>query len=293
MKSHLRSVPQPRIIGGGETQPTRYPFTVSLQNVQHFCGGTLIASDVVLTAAHCTIIDFSEVTVVIGSHTVDGKTSMGNEVEKLGVTRVYTHPEYNALTNNYDFALIFLDTPTTSNVKYARLNDDAQVPSTADTLTAIGWGDTSAGEGYDYSNILMEVDVDYMENEDCDASSDSQDSYKGMIFDAMLCASRPGKDGCQGDSGGPIIIKGSDASQDVQVGIASWGYGCASPDFPGVYSRVSVGYKWIRNRVCRRSLDPPEWFDCWEKKTMSYRFAYNKNGKRIKGEIVRNNVFKK
>jgi trypsin len=184
---------------------------------------------------------------------------MGNEVEKIGVTRVYTHPEYNAQTNNNDFALVFMDAPAVSNVNYVRVNDDAQVPSTTDTLTAIGWGDTSAGEGYDYSNTLMEVDVDYMENDECDASSDSKDSYNGMIYDAMLCASRPGKDGCQGDSGkftiskrsvfmfrslltfiflspagGPIIIKGSDASQDIQVGVASWGYGCASPDFPGV-----------------------------------------------------------
>lgn len=308
-------MPQPRIIGGSESESTRYPYTVSLQNVLHFCGGSLIAPDVVLTAAHCTIIDFSEVTVIIGSHTLDGKNSMGKEVEEISVTRVYTHPEYSALTNNYDFALLFLDRSAASNVDYLRLNDDEQAPTMRDTLTAVGWGDTSIGGGYDFSNILMEVDVDYVENEVCDASKDSVDSYKGMIYDAMLCAAANGKDGCQGDSGkfinliklelhrvlfahphpfhtgGPIIIKGSDPSKDVQVGVSSWGYGCASPDFPGVYARVSSGYKWVRNRVCRRSKDPPEWFDCWEKKSMANRFAFNKYGKRIKGKVERNNVF--
>ena len=194
---------QPRIIGGDEMSPTRYPFTVSLRmNGEHFCGGTLIAPDVILTAAHCTIIDFNAVTAVIGSYTIDGQTTMGEKIEKIPVQRVYAHPEYNSMTNNYDIALVFLKESATSNVKYARLNSDIQVPNAGETLTALGWGDTTAEDGYDPSNVLLEVDVDYIENDECEASKDSNnDSYEGKIKDTMLCAGSPGKDGCQGDSG--------------------------------------------------------------------------------------------
>eukprot|EP00804_Cyclotella_cryptica_P010220 CCRYP_016702-RB/>CCRYP_016702-RB protein AED:0.02 eAED:0.02 QI:769/1/1/1/1/1/2/859/152 len=143
----------------------------------------------------------------------------------------------------------------------------------------MGWGDTTVEDGYDLSDVLLGVDLDYIPNDVCDASSDGIDTYQGLVKDSMICASKSGRDGCQGDSGGPIIVKGSDHTKDVQVGVSSWGYGCASPDFPGVYSRVSNGYRWIRNRVCRRSVDPPEWFDCWKKKSLALRFAINgKNG---------------
>ena len=64
--------------------------------------------------------------------------------------------------------------------------------------------------------------------------------------------------------GGPIIIPGKDqnGSKDIQVGVSSWGVGCANRDFPGVYSRVSSQYRWIKNKVCRKSRDPPASFDC-------------------------------
>lgn len=204
---HLSYEMQPRIIGGDETSPKRYPFMVSLRiNGEHFCGGTLIAPDVILTAAHCTIIDFNAVTAVIGSHTIDGQTTMGENIEKISVQRVYSHPDYSSITNNYDMALVFLKESATSNVNYARLNSDIKIPTKEDTLTALGWGDTTAEDGYDFSNVLLEVNVDYMENDECDASKDSNnDSYEGMIKDTMLCASSPGKDGCQGDSGRFIV----------------------------------------------------------------------------------------
>ena len=124
-------------------------------------------------------------------------------------------------------------------------------------------------------------------------------SLDGMITDNMLCAMDHGEDACQGkffaclhfmfqmqyffffcssssrctlscplshagDSGGPLVLKGSDlhGNEDVQVGVVSWGYSCADPDFPGVYSRVSSAYQWIRTEVCLKSQYPPDEFDC-------------------------------
>jgi len=65
--------------------------------------------------------------------------------------------------------------------------------------------------------------------------------------DLMICAARSGKDSCQGDSGGPLIIKGEDATSVVQVGIVSWGTGCAQEGYPGIYSRVEAGLGFIEN----------------------------------------------
>ena len=65
----------------------------------------------------------------------------------------------------------------------------------------------------------------------------------------MVCAARDGIDSCQGDSGGPLIIKGAIASADVQVGIVSWGIGCADPSYPGVYARVSEKIDWIQAQI--------------------------------------------
>jgi len=91
-------------------------------------------------------------------------------------------------------------------------------------------------------------------------------TMKGSITDNMLCASSKHSDACQGDSGGPLIRKGNDefGSRDMLVGIVSWGLGC-SQDFPGVYSRISAQWGWIRKNVCLHSVvPPPDQFKCSE-----------------------------
>lgn len=115
--------------------------------------------------------------------------------------RVYVHPQYDAATNQYDFALVFLPRPTAAKVEYVRLNADPEYPSQADVLTALGWGDTTVEDGYVLSDVLRGVDVDYIPNGVCDASTDGKDAYQALIKDNMLCASKAGRDGCQGDSG--------------------------------------------------------------------------------------------
>ena len=99
-------------------------------------------------------------------------------------------------------------------------------------------------------------------NEECDKSDGEFGSYEGQITSNMLCAREEGggEDSCQGDSGGPLVIKGANASEDVQVGVVSWGIGCASKDYPGVYARVSAQYDWIKGEVCKGSKNPPSSF---------------------------------
>eukprot|EP00951_Prasinocladus_malaysianus_P004005 scaffold28405_cov40-Prasinocladus_malaysianus.AAC.1 len=119
-------------------------------------------------------------------------------------------------------------------------------------LHVMGWGTTSSGGSS--APRLMEVDVAYHSNPDCN------DAYgAGSITDSMMCAASPGQDSCQGDSGGPLIVKRDEAVYDVQVGVVSWGYGCADPRYPGVYARISDVRSWLDYEVAQlgHSLPSP------------------------------------
>lgn len=78
----------------------------------------------------------------------------------------------------------------------------------------------------------------------------------------MVCAEDEKEDACEGDRGGPLIVKGLLPRLDVQVGVVSWGLGCAHEIFPGVYSRISTQMNWIKQKVCEHSEAPPDSFEC-------------------------------
>lgn len=209
-----------------------------------------------LTAAHCQGGNYD---VVINRHDLGTNTG-----DRIKMVKEIPHPKYNDRTTNYDFNLVFLDRPTNQNVALVNLNDNKNSPSVNEEVWVMGWGDTVADDYVQrLSDKLMDVSVNVISNGDCDASEGSingwNDSYKGQISDQMLCARDNNEDACQGDSGGPLVLRGNDNSgaKDVQVGVVSWGIGCASKSFPGVYSRVSEAYDWIKDEVCSRSSDPP------------------------------------
>jgi len=247
-----------RIINGEEAQEGRYSYAVSLQDdYGHFCGGTLIAPDVVLSAAHCA---GGEYKVVVGRH--DLRTDVGDAVD---VEVEMVHPGYDDDTTDNDFMLLFLKRGTTENVDFAIVNPD--MISEGQDVTVMGWGDIDPDQDEsELANELMEVEVTVISNEDCDASEGTEpgweDNYNGQITDNMMCAEHDKmKDACQGDSGGPLVIR-SDSGEDSLVGVVSWGVGCAHDDFPGVYSRVSAQYDWIEQHVCENSSAPPSYFKC-------------------------------
>lgn len=258
----------PRIIGGTVTGSDRFPFVASLLDtgtMAHICGGTLVAPDVVLTAGHCSSYFDS---IQVGRHDiVNGKP---RTYDHLVVEEHVTHPSYGNVIM-HDFALAKLY--GTSGVKPVRMNNRRNVPAVDEALTVMGWGVTEEGDSSTASDVLREVDVISMSNEECEKSSGEyggeQVSYNGYIVKSMMCAWMEGVDACQGDSGGPIIkarVEGGGGGwqEDVQVGIVSWGLGCAHGSFPGVYARLSAVDDWLRNSICRMSADPPAYLGCAE-----------------------------
>lgn len=232
-------LPQPMIVGGEEVDPAcpncKYPFMVSVEYNGgwggHFCGGSLVREDWVVTAAHCVQGDSpSSIRVKIGMHDLDG--TAGYEVRY--VDNIIIHPQYSGNSLDNDYALLHLTVP--SNFEPIKLvtsdsHDDEPVMS-----TTMGWGATQSG-GWG-SDVLLEVDVPI--DDSCGNYSNSS------ITNNMVCAgdSNGGEDSCQGDSGGPLIMTNSDGEYEL-IGIVSWGYGCAEAGYPGVYSRIYPKLGWF------------------------------------------------
>jgi len=249
-----------RIINGTTAEADRYNYFVSFQSISFqnktaLCGGSLVAADVVLTAAHCEIPDLRDSWAVIKRHDLND-ISEGTVILVEGSP--LPHPNYDFDSTKYDndFMLLFLRDPAPQDAAFVKLNSDPNVPAAGDYVTVMGHGDTEFNGTS--SMELLEVEINAVSNEEC------QESYRSNFTDNMLCAADIGEDSCQGDSGGPLVIKGNDAhgSDDIQVGVVSWGTGCAHPEYAGVYARVSSAFDWIRQEVCARSKYPPAEFDC-------------------------------
>jgi trypsin len=221
----------PKIVGGMEAAKGEFPFIVSLQSSSgsHFCGGSLIKKNWVLTAAHCVEGGYLK-SVVIGLHT-QGVTA---GTEKFTVLQIVKHPNWDTNTMFNDYALVKLS----GDSKFAPIALNTKELSGKVDFVTTGWGTTSEGSQSIAKN-LMKVSVPLVSKETCSAA------YPDAINDSMICAGFPegGKDSCQGDSGGPLVT-GTGANRTL-AGVVSWGEGCARPNKYGVYSKVNAAVTWI------------------------------------------------
>lgn len=217
------------IVGGQAVSNALYErYFESIASLQirgnHLCGGTLIAADTVLTAAHC-VADLgsssSRLRVNLGSN------KLGGELESIRVTSIDVDSRYNRRNSQYDVAILTL----AEDSKYtpSALNLESSFPAVGSTVYTAGWGTTR--EGGRISNDLKYTAVDVVSNTEC------QEAYGDRVYAGNICAYAERTDSCQGDSGGPLYS--FDGEKLSVVGVVSWGFGCARRGYPGVYARVS------------------------------------------------------
>ncbi|XP_041971856.1 vitellin-degrading protease-like [Aricia agestis] len=222
-----------RIVGGEDVDIRAVPYQASLlRRGSYTCGCTIISNDLVLTAAHCVVGSKpQEYTVRVGS----SFSSRGGQIYPVG--DFVWHPAFTFRNMESDVALIWLARPMrfSEKIKPIEMFGIGEEIKEGEITVVTGWGSLLEGGGV--PTQLQMVKVPIVSPEVCN------DAYAPLytISPTMICAGVPegGLDACQGDSGGPLTFNGKLA------GVVSWGLGCARPNYPGVYAKVSALRKWI------------------------------------------------
>jgi trypsin len=230
-----------RVVGGHDAPAGAYPWLVSLQSAkgEHSCGGSIISSRAVVTAAHC--VKYGVGRIVIGRSDLSQK---GGEVRLSKGFKYQAHPRYYSVESGNDIAVIVFDRDLNVDPVLVNQLPSYEVPSASEKdlrVRVAGWGYTSESSGVT-SSVLQQVDLPVVSNAVCSAA------YGGTrINENNLCAGfkAGGRDSCSGDSGGPLF----DAERNVLIGTVSWGTGCARPNKYGVYTRVSKYLHWMDSTI--------------------------------------------
>lgn len=231
---------QPRIVGGTPVDIAQYPWQVALEDRSgQFCGGAIIGSRAVVTAAHC--VDGTRaaaITVRAGT----ARVHQGGQTR--GVARIAVHPDWRPISNRNDVAVLILDRDLVmgAGVSAIGYRGDAIARLSADGATAwvSGWG--AVGETADGSNRLLAVSVPVIGDARCQQLMRAQDA--SIHGPSMLCAGGGVGDSCYGDSGGPLVTRDADGTPYL-IGVVSWGLVCGAPGVPGVYADVATLQNWM------------------------------------------------
>ncbi|TKR57687.1 hypothetical protein L596_030357 [Steinernema carpocapsae] len=239
------------IVGGTVAKPYSWPWQAELclkinGKCQFHCGASVIASEWIMTAAHC-VDDFKDLPGMFGIKVGTYNYHDNEEPEEhfLNVAEVYQHPNYSIpVSTSHDIALLKLS----KEITFGSHVQPVCIPKSVENLVhkgksawVTGWG--AIYENGPVSSQLRQVYVPFLDLRDCEAE------YPGQIDPkTMECAGRKGVDSCQGDSGGPLVTKHKDGRW-FQAGIVSWGFGCAEEGKAGVYSKPSAMCDFIEKTL--------------------------------------------
>ncbi|XP_044738932.1 prostasin [Chrysoperla carnea] len=265
---------QKRIIGGQEARFGQFPWQAHIRISAYQCGGVLVSSRYVATAAHCIIrAPLHDILVYLGElDTLDtGVVPELVPAEKYRVMKKIIHPlfEYRlSQPDRYDLALLKLNTgrakvrhglhitpiclpdmiPEFNTANEIFDNNDVNALLAGKMAVVAGWGKILPSIDQSGTNLLRSATVPILDAEECVAWHNSK-QIKVELHSEMICAGHAdgNQDACLGDSGGPLIIKMN--GRWTLVGITSAGFGCGEPKQPGIYHSVSITASWIRHMI--------------------------------------------
>uniref|UniRef100_A0A8C5WE19 Peptidase S1 domain-containing protein n=1 Tax=Leptobrachium leishanense TaxID=445787 RepID=A0A8C5WE19_9ANUR len=228
-----------RIVNGEDAVSGSWPWQVSLQDFTgfHFCGGSLINSLWVVTAAHCGVTTSHR--VVLG---VFDRSSTSEATQTKTITRVFRHPSYSSITINNDITLIKLSSAVTQNnrVSPVCLAATSDAFNGGERCVTTGWGYVDASSRLTPLK-LQQVALPLLTTSEC------QRYWGSNILSTMICAGAAGASSCMGDSGGPLVCQRNGAW--TMAGIVSWGSSSCSISTPAVYVRVTALRAWVDQTV--------------------------------------------
>ncbi|XP_014229984.1 serine proteinase stubble-like [Trichogramma pretiosum] len=249
--------PTARIIGGEEATFGKWPWQVSLrvwvkreQTYKHKCGASLLNENWAITAAHCTYNIAPDLLLVrIGEFDFE-RQDEPLPYEERAISMVIEHEGFKRSTFENDVALMRFWQPVDEfrpNVVPICLPDDDD-DYVGRTAWSTGWGRLIDEYG-PLPFVMQEAALKVMSNRRCEAMYKSA-GYDESVPGIFICAGgEGGVDSCEGDSGGPLVVQRPRDGRWVLAGIISWGIGCAEPNQPGVYTRVSAFRDWIRQMM--------------------------------------------
>ncbi|XP_012270036.1 trypsin [Orussus abietinus] len=239
-----------KIVGGVEAGQGQFPHQVSLQwgiadsLSKHFCGGSIIDSQWVLTAGHCikAVPSYGSFLVKAGKHVITRKE--GTE-QSVRVAKSFVHESYAGGVAPYDIALVKLRTPLTLNERVATIGlpKPGSIPSGNVILS--GWGSISSSSSAIMPSSLQTAELPVVDIPKCRRALNiligSSPLHETNVCTGSLKGSQSA---CSGDSGGPLILK------NEVIGVVSWGiFPCGTGGAPSVYVRVSAFIDWIESII--------------------------------------------
>ncbi|XP_032678949.1 chymotrypsin-2-like [Odontomachus brunneus] len=221
----------PKIVGGSAASEGQFPYQASLRvRNRHFCGGSIIGDQWILTASHCLVgLNDTAITVVLGSTTLDKGGDVYNSVKRI------IHPLYSSTLIWNDIGLVQLNKNIVfgDNIQKIALPTHNFNKSNYPAMLS-GWGTTDyPGET---PNELQHLELTVIDQKDCLSTS-------FRVTNNNICTlNKKGEGACHGDSGGPLVADGE------QIGVVSWGIPCAKGQ-PDVFTRVFSYINWINTHV--------------------------------------------